>query len=90
MATRAAMVSQRVVCACRSCAEESALTALRDEGFEIEACADGAAFLEAVVRRPPDAVVFAIGQDTKADLGVLQLFRRRLDVRNCKHGRPSP
>ena len=55
---------------------------LEPEGFELVSCPDARALLEEVMRRQPDAVIYALRPDCREDLGVLRLMRRAApDVR---------
>ncbi|HVP39123.1 MAG TPA: hypothetical protein VMS93_08075 [Candidatus Saccharimonadales bacterium] len=65
-----------IVCETPELGEAPVLSALKAEGFEPLACADGKALLEEVVQRRPDVVVYGLRAECEQDLGVLHLFRR--------------
>ena len=56
--------------------EPSVHALLEAEGFDLVSCTDARALLEEVMHRPPDAVIYALRQDCREDLGVLSLMRR--------------
>ncbi len=55
---------------------EKVRESLELQGCEVQHITGDESFLESVVRHPPEAVLFALQRDTKADLPLLQLLRR--------------
>jgi len=57
-------------------ADPSISSVFEKEELELISCADSRAFLEEVMHRQPDAVIYALRPDCREDLGVLRLLRR--------------
>jgi len=65
-----------IVYECCPGVEDHVQSLLVDQGYEVVACHNGEALLEAAVERRADVVVFELKPECQTDLGLLQLLRR--------------
>mgnify|MGYP001451688888 CR=1 FL=1 len=65
-----------VACGRWTAGRAEALVPLREAGFVVEVCGDGAGTLESVVRRVPDVLVYAAEGDDSWDAGTWSIVRR--------------